>query len=264
MPGLKLIHVSKWAPGITLTPNTRKSIIWNYDVLVLRRIYSSLGLNDYPDSKVHGTNMGSSWGRQDPGGSHVGPINFGIWIIPLEENVYNYTGITGFKTVAAHEFSVALPDNQKPRYWICISDRSLSHDDVTKWSHFPCYWPFVKGIHRLRVGSPHKGQSNGALMLFVICAWTNAWANNLYAYELRRLGTHYDINVMCQMSNKSITIGENIIAIIFMNYLNNWNQQYSSSSSSHCLMCVLEMKCSYFDPFLWRLITDPCFSFNVG
>ena len=33
----------------------------------------------YPDSKVHGANMGSIWGRQDPGGSHVGPMNFAIW-----------------------------------------------------------------------------------------------------------------------------------------------------------------------------------------
>ena len=32
-----------------------------------------------PDSKIHGANMGSIWGRQDPGGPHVGPINFAIW-----------------------------------------------------------------------------------------------------------------------------------------------------------------------------------------
>ena len=34
-----------------------------------------------PDSKVHGTNMGSIWGRQDPGGPHVGPMNFAIWVV---------------------------------------------------------------------------------------------------------------------------------------------------------------------------------------
>ena len=32
-----------------------------------------------PDNKVHGANMGSIWGRQDPGGPHVGPMNFAIW-----------------------------------------------------------------------------------------------------------------------------------------------------------------------------------------
>ena len=32
-----------------------------------------------PESKVHGANMGPIWGRQDPGGPHVGPMNFVIW-----------------------------------------------------------------------------------------------------------------------------------------------------------------------------------------
>ena len=31
------------------------------------------------DSKVHGGNMGPIWGRQDPGGPHVGPMKFAIW-----------------------------------------------------------------------------------------------------------------------------------------------------------------------------------------
>ena len=33
---------------------------------------------DIPDSKVHGANMGRIWGRQDPGGPHVGPMTFAI------------------------------------------------------------------------------------------------------------------------------------------------------------------------------------------
>ena len=36
-----------------------------------------------PDSKVHGANMGPIWDRQDPGGSHFGPMNFADWdVIP--------------------------------------------------------------------------------------------------------------------------------------------------------------------------------------
>ena len=37
-------------------------------------------------------------------------------------------------------------------------------DDVIKWKQFPRYWPFVRGIHRWSVNSPHKGQWRGALM----------------------------------------------------------------------------------------------------
>ena len=44
------------------------------------------------------------------------------------------------------------------------------HDDVIKWKHFPCYWPFVRGIHRSPVNSPHKGQWHGSLIFSLICA----------------------------------------------------------------------------------------------
>ena len=54
----------------------------------------------------------------------------------------------------------------------------LNHDDVIKWKHFPRYWPFVRGIHRSPVNSPHKGQWRGALMFSLICAWISGWANN--------------------------------------------------------------------------------------
>ena len=36
-------------------------------------------LGGIPDSKVHRANMGPIWGRQDPGGPHIGPMNFSIW-----------------------------------------------------------------------------------------------------------------------------------------------------------------------------------------
>ena len=32
----------------------------------------------FPDSKVHVAHMGPTWGRQDPGGPHVGPMNLAI------------------------------------------------------------------------------------------------------------------------------------------------------------------------------------------
>ena len=34
----------------------------------------------YPDGKIHGANLGPIWGRQDPAGPHVGPMNFAIWV----------------------------------------------------------------------------------------------------------------------------------------------------------------------------------------
>ena len=72
----------------------------------------------------------------------------------------------------------------------------LWHDDVIKWKHFTRYWPFVRGIHRWPVNSPHKGQWRGTLMFSFICVWINDWVNNSEAGDLRRHRGHYDVTVM--------------------------------------------------------------------
>ena len=42
------------------------------------------------------------------------------------------------------------------------------------------------GLHQSPVISPHKGQWRVAVMFPLICAWTNTWANNGDAGDLRR------------------------------------------------------------------------------
>ena len=65
------------------------------------------------------------------------------------------------------------------------------------WRHlnFPRYWPFVRGIHRSSVNSPHKGQWRGAL-LFSFIAWINGWVNTREAGDLRHHRAHYDVILM--------------------------------------------------------------------
>ena len=69
------------------------------------------------------------------------------------------------------------------------------HDDVIKWKHFPRYWPYVRGIHRSSVISPHKGQRHGALIFSLICAWINCLVNNREAGDLRRHRAHYGVTL---------------------------------------------------------------------
>ena len=76
------------------------------------------------------------------------------------------------------------------------STAPADHDDVIKWKHYLRYWRFVRGIHRLSVGSPHKGQWRGALIFALICAWRNDWADDRDAGDLRRNDTHYYVTVM--------------------------------------------------------------------
>ena len=51
-------------------------VIWTL-ALVAKEVYKMKSSS--PDSKIHGANIGPIWGRQDPGGSHVGPMNLAIW-----------------------------------------------------------------------------------------------------------------------------------------------------------------------------------------
>ena len=77
-----------------------------------------------------------------------------------------------------------------PNFWLD------THDDVIKWKHFPRYWPFVRGIHRSPVNSPHKSQWREALVFTLSCARINGWVNNREAGDLRRYRPHYDVIVM--------------------------------------------------------------------
>ena len=56
------------------------------------------------------------------------------------------------------------------------------HDGVIKWKHFPCYWPFVRGIHRSSVNSPHTGQFSGALMFSLIYALNKRLSKQLWGW----------------------------------------------------------------------------------
>ena len=77
-----------------------------------------------------------------------------------------------------------------------VNVMKLEHDDVIKWKHFPRNWPFVRGIHRSPMNSPHKGQRRGSLMFSLICVGINGWANNCEGGDLRRHRAHYDVIVM--------------------------------------------------------------------
>ena len=89
----------------------------------------------------------------------------------------------------------------------------LDYDDVIKWKHFPRYWPFVRGIHRSLVNSPHKVQWCGALMFSLICAWINGWVNNRESGDLRRYRAHYDVTVMLKIK---------YVACLVPSYYLNW------------------------------------------
>ena len=91
---------------------------------------------------------------------------------------------------------------------------------------FPRYWPFVRGIHRSPVNSPHKGQWRGALMFCFICVWKNGWVNNREAADLRRYHAHHDVSVMviadlkkCQYNPSNLQMADETSLVISRHYL---------------------------------------------
>ena len=109
----------------------------------------------------------------------------------------------------------------------------LSHDDVIKCKHFPCYWPFVRGIHQSPVDSPHKGQWRGALMFSLICAWTNDWANNRDAGGLIWHRAHYDVTLMFKIF---VVFSDNSVQQVLRIELTYQLSKFSFSRNFHVLL----------------------------
>ena len=93
-----------------------------------------------------------------------------------------------------HELQWPECINDNMTWQMGLSVQSL-HDDVIKRKHYPRYWPFVWG----HLWIPLTKTSDAELwcfVLFLICAWTNSWANNRDTGDLRCHRGHYDVTVM--------------------------------------------------------------------
>ena len=82
-------HVKQWAANLgyncsvlTMFRNHRRFSLVVADGLA-SNWYQNFSTNIL-DSKGHGANMVPIWGRQDPGGPHVGPMNVVIWDVEVD------------------------------------------------------------------------------------------------------------------------------------------------------------------------------------
>ena len=83
------------------------------------------------------------------------------------------------------ELILELPQSiETARYLIIMTS--------SNWNIFRVTVPFVRGIHRSQVDYTWRE----VLIYSLICAWTNGWANNRDACDLRCHSVHYDAIVM--------------------------------------------------------------------
>ena len=135
--------------------------------------------------------------------------NAGILLIwPLGTNFS--VGISVLRSIdaAIHQVTSTLSYASSQRSFLCDCWRRRRStfsfylfESGTKWMR---YCPFMRGLHQPPVDSLHKGQWREALMFSLICAWTNGWANDPDACDLRRLRAYYDVTVIFHCNSNSL------------------------------------------------------------
>ena len=126
-----------------------------------------------------------------PGANELNDFSSPKWWYRITDNRRKF-----IKNLSNFTVSTVFADGLAPSGAKTFIDKTKTHDNVIKWKHFPRDWPFVRGIHRSPVNSPHKGQWCRALMFSLMCARINHWVKNGEAGDLRHNRAHYDVIVM--------------------------------------------------------------------
>ena len=136
---------------------------------------------------------------------------------------------------------------------------STPHDDVVKWKPCPRYWPFVRGIHRSTVNSPHKGQWRGTLMFSFIRVWINSSVNNREAGEMRSFRAHYDVIVMYLHTHKSSNRWKRADCSIYIALVHDNSSRVGGGRDKMLAMTILSTTNQLILPYLfhWQLFLWP-------
>ena len=130
----------------------------------------------------------------------------------------------------------------------------VDHDGVIDWKHFPRYWPFVRGIHRSLVNSPHKVQWRGALTVFFdvhlykrlsklsIRPWFKTPSRSLWCHCNAMISMPYAIDACGHIyaSVNLVIIGSGITVIRRSGHYNDvtWSSWHLKSPTIRLLHCV--------------------------
>ena len=163
----------------------------------------------YPDTKVHGANMGPIWGWQDPGGPRVGPIDLAIWVVyplnmmatwlfphywPFVRGIHRSPVILGCRYLENY-FRINFPLGRKS---ILYPGMPLTKASITKFWSYLCCQPeqAVEQTIKLRViWMPwlllmwHHYDDMQTVLFFVVvlCLYRRLWVDpcQLYTHALQ-------------------------------------------------------------------------------
>ena len=140
-----------------------------------------------PDSKVHGVNMGPIWGRQDPGGPHVGPMNFAIWVGPALEmlthilsSLWHIFLCSTFIFVFISTFLIAKINID----WTSIRHESVGSISSWCWFKDPCYLCLVYKLVSIALAASW----HSAVQCSITSASTGVLSNGLPCINMAEMG----------------------------------------------------------------------------
>ena len=116
--------------GITqFYPHSPRLFCWHCRNIWLHQRQWSI-LEEYPNSKVHVAYMGPTWGRQDPGGHHVGPMNLAnrVWVKYYTNSLrtlYQWLNTRMWQLVLLLSCTKPCNNHKEPSTTKC--DMSISH-----------------------------------------------------------------------------------------------------------------------------------------
>ena len=126
-------------------------------------------LKNYPDSKVHGASMGPIWGRQDPDGPHVGPMNFAIWV----GNISQGTAYVRIRNMCMFRHLMVLAGcGVYPHISLLATDQ---HCIFTRIAHKGVWWIQCKLTRTLRIWTKLRFTVGNKSVTFYINVHAALW-----------------------------------------------------------------------------------------
>ena len=126
------------------------------------------------------------------GSVYVPDVAYICWISVKSTGVDVHVQLASVPEVKTRSKLFAVPTVETGAAGVKLKRLIKWHDDVIKWNHFPRYWPFVWGIYRSPVNSPHKAE----LWVFFYQRLNKRLSKNRDAGNLRRHRALYDVIVM--------------------------------------------------------------------
>ena len=152
-------------------------------------------------------------------------------------------------------------------YHLSTLRRCNLHDDVIKWKHFLCYWPFVTGDHRSQVDSPQRRPVTRNFDVFFDLRMNKDLANNRIAGNTSAATIIRPSSIRIKTTSRKITFFPGHlswqITMLFAENTPGISEQFTICNGSHeqtilwwisdgcCCVITLPVRGSYYDSCRW-------------